>query len=853
PTPSAPTPAPETVPAAAAAEPKPPAATPQEYNVISGDTLSSIANTVKSDDVTQEQMLAALYQANSAAFIGGNINRLRTGRILKVPQSDEVQNISKSDAHRIVLKASNFESYRKSVASAAAAGPAKEPLAGQSSSGKIAPKVEEKVPANTASKDQLKISKTQVGKAGESAADRTSAGRIQALEEDIASRDKALKEANSRAADLEKNVKELQKLVDLKNQNLADMQKQAAAAAAATKEASKKADDLAAQQKEKAKADKAAADKAAADKAAADKAAAALAAKPEPVVPAASVSAPVATATAPAIEASAPAEVPVAKTEETASTPVEAPKPVVKEVIAPAPVEEQGDVLTNPWTLGGILVALIGVGLVVLRIRKRQPKPSGMTTAALSEASTSPNSVFGNAGGQTVDTGTSVLHTDFSQSGMSAIDTDEGVDPVAEADVYMAYGRDAQAEEILLDALKNDPTRTAVYAKLLEIYSQRRSIKQFENIATDLYTQTGGAGDDWAKAAALGIRLDPNNPLYRGNEGAAQSGAPAPAVAAAPAQSARQEAPVYAEPAAEPAAVSFGTNNVSQMRATWTVPGEINQFTGSGNEAPELPQTSAPAAAESLNLDFNLDLEMPEGEEADTEVDLPKNFVAPTVPLAPQPPAPVAAKAPAPAAVSKPVSVASAPAPQFDRNKEAEISQGTALKGATGDHGMTTTVPEGVAAYAAAHGASAGDDVGIERAMQQTSLAEVDLEKTNFEGNLLDFDFELGDEPGKSGGAHDRSLDLSNVNLRTDGRAATHTGGVVQPLRPASVSARSVEDDEPIGNVDVDDEVSTKLDLARAYEEMGDFEGARELLEEVVSDGAMQQKEVARTILARIA
>ncbi len=64
-------------------------------------------------------------------------------------------------------------------------------------------------------------------------------------------------------------------------------------------------------------------------------------------------------------------------------------------------------------------------------------------------------------------------------------------------------GRDAQAEEILLDALKNDPkSRIAIYLQLLEIYAQRRSLKQFENIATDLFTQTGGAGDDWAKAAA---------------------------------------------------------------------------------------------------------------------------------------------------------------------------------------------------------------------------------------------------------------------------------------------------------------------------------------------------------------
>ena len=86
----------------------------------------------------------------------------------------------------------------------------------------------------------------------------------------------------------------------------------------------------------------------------------------------------------------------------------------------------------------------------------------------------------------------------------------------------MAYGRDAQAEEILLDALKTDPSRSAIHLKLLEVYALRKSLKQFENIATDLYTQTGGEGPEWAKTAEMGRKLDPENVLYR------QGGAEAP-------------------------------------------------------------------------------------------------------------------------------------------------------------------------------------------------------------------------------------------------------------------------------------------------------------------------------------
>ncbi|MBS1171771.1 MAG: fimV, partial [Proteobacteria bacterium] len=114
---------------------------------------------------------------------------------------------------------------------------------------------------------------------------------------------------------------------------------------------------------------------------------------------------------------------------------------------------------------------------------------------------------------------------------MTAIDADEGVDPVAEADVYMAYGRDAQAEEILLDALKNEPTRHAIHVKLMEIYAQRKSLKQFENHASELYAQTGGVGADWEKAAAMGRKLDPANPLYGGKPAAEPVAAATPAVA----------------------------------------------------------------------------------------------------------------------------------------------------------------------------------------------------------------------------------------------------------------------------------------------------------------------------------
>src|SRR6185436_1995999 len=112
--------------------------------------------------------------------------------------------------------------------------------------------------------------------------------------------------------------------------------------------------------------------------------------------------------------------------------------------------------------------------------------------------------------------------------------TAEEVDPFAEADVYMAYGRDAQAEEILKEALQKDSKRIPVHAKLLEIYANRKDAKAFEQTALKLKGLTNSAGPEWDKAAALGRSIDPQNGLYAGAGGAQAPAAPAAPAAAAP-------------------------------------------------------------------------------------------------------------------------------------------------------------------------------------------------------------------------------------------------------------------------------------------------------------------------------
>lgn len=784
------------------------ASTGEGYTIKRGDTLSKIATEVKPVEVSQEQMVAALYKANAQAFVGGNINRLRTGRVLRVPDADEAKQLNPTQARQVILKASSFEEYKQKLASAAAAAPAKEAAPNQASSGKVESKVEDKVPAQAAQKDKVKVTSTQVGKASDTTAgDNASKARVQSLQDTLATRDKELKEANSRIQELDKNISELKKLIELKNQEMAETQRKASDALKA-KEANKGKKGLDAEP---------------APAVTASAATPVEATKPAETLAPAADSAPVAVQSA-VVEASAPVA-PVSEPAPQASAPVAKPAPRIQ----PAPEPEPESDIPYVPIAGVALAAILGLAGWMM-VRRRRKKNEGFSQ--LSEVSTtSPNSVFGSAAGQTIDTGgTSLLHTDFSQSGMAAIDADEGVDPVAEADVYMAYGRDAQAEEILLDAIKTDPNRNAIYLKLLEIYAQRKSPKQFESIAAELHTRTNGTGPDWAKAVALGLQLDPENPLFR--TGSAEAAPVAPVVAPEPAPVAAAPVAPAAAPAPAPAApvepVSFGTNNVSQMRSTWTVPGELNQLntTAGPGEMPvvELPQVGTASVPDSLNLDFNLDLDSPEVEDQPTRVEPRKKAPAPAAEPAPAAPAPVAA----------------APAPAEEVPLEFDIGFDDAAETTGGVEPLSFELP--VSQPVAPHAAHDEMDVGIESA-RQDKLAEVDLEKTNFEGSLLDFDFELGDE------VHKPALDLSAVNLQTS------TPGS-QPAAPvASADAQSAVDLPDIGSgddLDVGDEIATKLELAHAYEEMGDVEGARELIEEVIADGTPAQQQEARAVLQRL-
>ncbi len=475
----APSPAPAPTPSAPAVgsppAPRAPAdAAGDSYAVKSGDTLGRIAGRTKPASVSLDQMLVALFQANPNAFVGNNMNRLLAGRTLTIPSQADIEAISPTDARsEVVAQSADFAQYRSRLAQSAASAPA--PVASAApapaAQGRVTTKVEDKA-APPPSGDQLKIAKVEPAPAAPTAAATAAAAAAakKAAEDEAIAKQRAIKEQEERAAELKRTNEALKKALELQSKSAAQAQQQAEA-----------------------------------------KAAAAPTPTPAPVASPAPVETPKAEAPAPdAPKVEEPKQEPpkqeVAKTEP--AKPAPAPTPV------PAPADASlSDMMSSPYVLGGMGVALLAllIGLNLYRKRKVERSDEFKSTGDGVHA----NSLFGATGGQSVDTGaTSTFNSSFIPAA-SQLDSNE-VDPVAEADVYIAYGREEQAEDILKEALRLQPDRHAVRVKLLEIYSRRADKPSFMAVAQELRERTGGVGEDWERGAKLGRALDPSEPMFAG-------------------------------------------------------------------------------------------------------------------------------------------------------------------------------------------------------------------------------------------------------------------------------------------------------------------------------------------------
>lgn len=156
---------------------------PSQYGPVKpGETLGDIAQRLRPAGAALLQVLAALYAENPGAFQGENMNRLKAGSVLRVPSSDQVNAISLADAQKLAT------AHRAALPAAVdSAGP----------------------PSTATGSDSLKVSRGPVegrGAASASLPDR---------QDDLTAREQSLKDARARLADLQQQVREVERLIAL--------------------------------------------------------------------------------------------------------------------------------------------------------------------------------------------------------------------------------------------------------------------------------------------------------------------------------------------------------------------------------------------------------------------------------------------------------------------------------------------------------------------------------------------------------------------------------------------------------------------------------------------------------------
>ena len=677
-----------------------------QVTVQRGDTAYGIATAAGAQGVSLDQMLVAMLRANPNAFIGGNVNRMRSGAVLNMPTAEQASTVSRRDARRAVLaQTRDFSNFRRGLASRVQSTP---PVAvGRSASGGVQAQVQDsRAPAP--SQDRLTLSKGAAPNGAESKV----------------AQSRQAKEQSERVAELNKNIEDLAKL-------------QAASGPATGKPSGTTtpgitvpvAPPAASVSPVSSAASAAAATSSAAAVAATDAASAALSTA-SAAVAAASDALPAASAASDAAsEAAAAAQEAAARASAAVVAAAKPPAP------APAPIEEPSflDTLTeNPLLPVGVLAALGLLGFGVYRSRKAKKNAAPLDSAFI-ESRLQPDSFFGASGGQRVNTKDAGPVSGGASSmaySPSQLDAAGDVDPVAEADVYLAYGRDMQAEEILKEALRTQPGRVAIHKNLAAIYAKRRDARALEAIATEAYHLTNGEGADWLSITHLGAELDPNNPLYK------PGGAPV-----------ARTAPVPVHP-------SFGADTEPQT-------------------AQLIEKKGATSSGIPLDLDLDLD-DAPVRARAAAPAPVPSHAtdLATSAPTRP---------APAPAAEAE-VPTAGAP---VDFDLDLDFSPPSELR-------ADSAAPGTPARSAAAPAASA----------------------TGTNSGMIDFDMDA-------------------LSVDPDSRS----GGELRTEQPDDA------DEDPVG---------TKLALAQEFHAIGDTEGARALVKEVIAESSGSMRARAERFLAEL-
>jgi len=403
--------------------------------------------------------------------------------------------------------------------------------------------------------------------------------------------------------------------------------------------------------------------------------------------------------------------------------------------------------------LAVLLVVGVVVGLIVRRRKMQQGFEESILNVGMSSTIGASAAAMSTPMSQPQESG---IVSDFAMSDMGGIQSDTTeVDPISEADVYLAYGRHQQAQDILEQAIASDPERLELHSKLLEVYHGANNKEAFDSQAIVMHQKVGGDENNeyWARAVSLGCEISPENPLFGGSS-------------------------MLEQTAIQPSVGGVGVTPDEE---------DLLDFEFEENNEPTEMFTSKQPAETDLDddslldfdvdsLDFNLDDEMPDDALASLD----------------------------------------------------EIDQLDSTSSTDDDHSFDFEMTP---------------DDSVNSVATQSHSDEMNLSLDSFDLDEPE-NTTQSEDSGLSFAEQDNSEDGFNLSLvdEEEGLPIEDQPG----LEAFENSGGEGLDDDIFANVD---EIGTKLDLAKAYVDMGDSDGARSILDEVIEEGDDSQKQQAEELL----
>ena len=720
------------------------------------DNLWNIAESMRADEsVSIYQVMMALLQSSPEAFTEGNVHRLKVGKVLRIEDPSLLTAMSKSQAaQEYIAQTQDWEDYRQQLAASSSI-PMQAEMAGD-----VGSSLTEVLPEETLAETSGELvlaapegDNQTAGSTGDQQA--TVNNEVVILREEIR---QALSEAeaegnkniilNEKLRDLESQLQDLQRSVTVQDDELATLQKQLS-------DLNKK--NIEAEQAEVLTSHSEIPEVTATPESTASDSAvmseAELLAQSQQETPADQA----VTETAPVVDEATPDTGP-GMMDKTFGV-LDGIKQTLSGIISSLPV--------SPLILaigGGVIVVLL---LLMLLLVQRRRQAANFQESILSGIPSHEIMASEEASLETNLSGESSFLSDFAISGASALQGDDGdVDPLTEADVFMAYGRYEAAEERILEAIKKDPDRQELRIKLLELYNTTKNKTAFESAAEELYANLGNDASHplWQKVVAMGTILAADNPLF-----------------------------------------SEVSADVTRIR---------NQPEANSEDILDLGFEDSKAADEPAIDDLGLDLDFASDNEPGTLLD-------------------------------------------FDLDTAAEETDGLDFNIPTDEIAEVNTADLELDMSAED---TAQTEVALDVGLPDDETAKVDLDSEldfdmgEIEKDVSALDLQLdGNGESSMGLTLDMDVDTAVAEQKDDGLTMEMSQPTFNEMEMPSMEAEV--DATDIADLDIPsamDEVGTKLDLAKAYIDMGDPDGAKSILDEVLDEGTPPQQQEAQQLMQQI-